>query len=83
MEAMLSGVPVVSIGPAGMWMPELFEGHELTRIWSDDPAEVRLLLSRFLEDDDLATVASVAMRERALDLFDIEAIGSQWREWLG
>jgi hypothetical protein len=24
---MLTGVPVVSIGPAAMWMPELFEGH--------------------------------------------------------
>jgi hypothetical protein len=83
MEAMLSGVPVVSIGPAGMWMPELFEGHELTRIWSDDPAEVRLMLSRFLTDDDLAAVASVAMRERGLELFDIAHVAPAWQAFLG
>jgi hypothetical protein len=83
MEAMLSGVPVVSIGPAGMWMPDLFEGHDLTRLWSDDPAEVRLLLSRFLVDDDLAVVASTAMRERALDLFDIAHVGAAWVRFLG
>lgn len=82
-EAMMTGVPVVSIGPAGMWMPDLFEGHELTRIWSDDPAEVKRLLTMFLTDDDLAAVASAAMRERALELFDIAHVGPAWQRFLG
>jgi hypothetical protein len=32
-EAMMTGVPVVSIGPDHMtWQRDLFEGHELARI---------------------------------------------------
>jgi hypothetical protein len=40
-EAMMTGVPVVSIGPGYMWVPDLFEGHELARSGDpprDDPA---------------------------------------------
>lgn len=31
-EAMMTGVPVVSIGPSQMWAPDLFEGHEIASI---------------------------------------------------
>jgi hypothetical protein len=80
MEAMLTGVPVVSIGPEGMWLPELFEGHELTL---SSPLRPAARLRAYLDDHWLALRDSAILRERALDLFDIAKVGSQWAEFLG
>lgn len=82
-EAMLTGVPVVSIGPAGMWMPDLFEGHELAGVWSDDPAEARALLRLILADRSAAESLSQAQRARAIELFDLAVVGPQWQTFLG
>lgn len=87
LEAMMTGVPVVSIGPAWMgqfeYGPDLFEGHELASAWSDDPDVARAMLAAFLADADLAREASARMRERALMLFNRRTVGEQWARFLG
>jgi hypothetical protein len=83
MEAMLSGVPVVSIGPGHMWLPDLFEGHELAAIWSDDMVTVNRWLQRFLDNDELAARASAEALARGLAYFDIAHVAPKWAAFLG
>jgi hypothetical protein len=84
-EAMLTGVPVVSIGPrafgGGSYLSEMFEGHEITGSGYDDPADARDELSLLLEEP-LHDHAAV-VRRRAIDLFGIETIAAQWASFLG
>src|SRR5688572_8695406 len=81
-EAMLSGTPVVSIGPAGMWMPALFEAHEITKAWANDAEDAKAALQKMLQDDGYAQAISEEMRMRAIDLFGIENIAPQWAAFL-
>lgn len=80
-EAMMTGVPVVSIGPRGLVLPALFEGHELADSWSDDPELARATLAEHLAERDPA--AGDWMRSRALELFHAEHVAQQWKEFLG
>ena len=83
---MMTGIPVVSIGPAHFDIFEghdTFEGHELAGLWADDPSEARLYLRELLADYDYATYIGIAGRERAIELFGRETIGAQWRAFLG
>ncbi len=83
-EAMLSGVPVVSIGPnAWAGPPALFEGWDIAGENSDDPTNVAERLSCYLEDADLAGLAGEQDRAMALALFDVARVGEQWRRFLG
>lgn len=82
MEAMLSGVPIVSIGPDQMWIPALFEGHEIAGEYADDPVMARLDLAQLLRSDQIAGLWSERVRQRAIDLFGIETIATQWRAFL-
>ena len=83
-EAMLSGVPVVSIGPGAWNGPDaLFEGHEIANEAHDDPWDARIRLRDLLSDAAFAAKFSVQARQRALDLFDVATVGAQWREFLG
>lgn len=80
-EAMMTGVPVVSIGPKAFLpqAPDLFEGREIAFRGGDDPGDARLTLRRLLDHrDDRAPE-----RARAIDLFGIDAIAPQWRSFLG
>jgi hypothetical protein len=79
MEAMLAGVPVVSIGPDGMWMPALFEGHELTYRGANTATEARDRLANLLAYADRFGEE----RQRAIDLFSADVIGPQWLDFLG
>ena len=81
MEVMLAGVPVVSIGPRQMWLPALFEGHEIAVEWADHPHQARDILTEYLREPDVA--ASEFTRERAVDLFGNETVGAQWLDYLG
>ncbi len=83
MEVMLAGVPIVSIGPGAMWLPALFEGHELVGLWSDFPVVARADLAYLLADDVAAKAASHAMHDRGVALFGAETIGAQWLAYLG
>ena len=86
MEAMLTGTPVVSIGPAGMWTPDLFEGHEITS-WGDVEG-AHQMLNHWLKMtdpkwDDALAYASAWTRKRAIELFDVATVGQQWMSFLG
>ena len=82
-EAMMTGTPVVSIGPERMWLPTLFEGGDIVGTSFDDPAEARTEMATILADRDLAAALSAVQRERAIVLFGIEYIGPQWANYLG
>lgn len=87
-EAMMTGIPVVSIGPEHMTVfpygPDLFEGHEIVDKWSNEPGHVRSILRTLLDDDGLvAGAVSHWVRQRAIELFGKEVIGTQWKAFLG
>jgi hypothetical protein len=96
-EAMMSGTPVVSIG-ARAWGDDwdgadLFEAasDELTELrpivgssWTSDyPDAATRALRNLLESPDLAAEVSRGVRARAIELFDVATVGTQWREFLG
>ena len=87
MEAMLTGTPVVSIGPKAWgesWGGErLFEGHWLARPGYDHPDHARLLLTELLTDPVLANDLSNSTRAFAIETFGIETVGAQWRKFIG
>lgn len=86
-EALMTGIPVVSIGPKWHHMlpygPDLFEGHELSLLCSDDPAQARRYLRDLLIDQDAARQLSERQRQRAIRLFRKERIGAGWKAYLG
>jgi glycosyltransferase involved in cell wall biosynthesis len=86
-EAMMTGIPVVSIGPSWMrifpYGPALFEGHEITRLGHDIPEGAREALRTMLGDLDYARTVGEAQRARAIELFGMGAIGAQWQAFLG
>jgi hypothetical protein len=86
-EAMMTGIPVVSIGPIHMrvfpYGHEMFEGHELATQWTDDPVAARRQIEGFFTDPVDAQIASDNTRHRAIELFGIDTIREQWREFLG
>jgi len=82
-EAMMAGIPVVSIGPGSMWFPDLFEGHEIVGNWYDDPAKARESLRTLLEVPHIAAKIGAEQHAHALALFGRDTIAAQWREFLG
>jgi len=86
-EAMMTGIPIVSIGPSWMrvfpYGPNLFEGHEIAGAPHDDPADARFALRVLLDNLDIAQRVSEATRQRAIDLFGIDTIREQWAAFLG
>lgn len=94
-EAMMTGIPVVSIGPSWMkvfpYGPELFEGHELAQVsnWTRNtyPAGsvtlARQHLQVYLDDLDMAQQHSAKTRQKAIELFGKATIASQWKAFLG
>lgn len=93
-EAMMTGIPVVSIGPSWMkvfpYGPELFEGHEIAGVYGADPGVARLLLNDLLNNAPLADTGQGCLdylaplvRQRAVGLFGIETVGAAWKAFLG
>lgn len=90
-EAMMTGIPVVSIGPGHMnifpYGPALFEGHEIAApdligyADADDPTVANALLYDHLYSPGLDV--SSETRQRAIDLFGMETIARQWAAFLG
>lgn len=84
MEALLVGVPVVSIGgEAWMGPADLFEGDELSPLAFNDPLGAKATLQTILRDRDYAESIGKEQRERAVQMFDVGPIGRQWVELLG
>lgn len=86
-EAMMTGCPVVSIGPSRMQIlpygAQLFEAHEIALISEESPALARVELMHLLDDIDYARVVSGATQKRALELFGRDVIAEQWTSYLG
>lgn len=83
-EAMMTGIPVVSIGEdAWMGPTGLFEAPSLTGEGFDDPAGARRRLSQFLSDKALAKRIGEQQMQVARALFGIETIAPMWRDFLG
>ena len=86
-EAMMTGIPVVSIGPSWHrifpYGPQLFEGHEIVGGWiHNDPAQARFWVEQYLNDHELARTDSAYVRARAIELFGMDTIAAQWRGYL-
>ena len=85
-EAMMTGIPVVSIGPSHMTIfaygPDLFEGSEIAGGGWDNPTDARDALRRLLDDPDRAARQSQGQRAHAITLFGRETIARQWAEYL-
>ena len=83
LEAGMTGVPIVSIGPAWMASPELFEAPELVPLGGfDDPAMAKQMLAKLLSDTHLAQRVSAEQREFFIQTFGKEAIARQWADYL-
>ena len=86
-EAMMTGIPVVSIGPSWMrvfpYGPELFEGGELAGGGFNDPRDAHSFLRTYVDDIETAHAIGYAQRQRAVELFGKPTIAAQWRVFLG
>lgn len=83
MEAMLVGIPIVSIGPSWMQYPELFEGHELAGFAFENPDDAASLLRLWLNDEAAAKEVGTHQRDVALREFSIDVVGPKWQAFLG
>src|SRR5262245_7727361 len=85
-EAMLSGTPVVTVGPKvdrveDQWIHMLDESGDIapySRIGMLGPDVFKVYLANL----DFARERGEDMRQRAVELFDVATIGQQWREFL-
>lgn len=85
-EAGMTGVPVVSIDRDHMTVfpygPDLFEGGEIALFSYYDPDDAKHRLESLLQDPDYALAVSGGQRVDFVDLFGMDTIASQWREFL-
>jgi hypothetical protein len=85
-EAMMTGIPVVSIGPKWMnvfpYGPLLFEGHEIAGRWMESPEQARIDLQWLLNEPSAASLLGARSRETAIELFGKDTIAAQWAEYL-
>lgn len=81
-EAMMTGIPVVSIGGKAWGWPELFEAHELAAHGEDDPQRARKMLDDHLHNAS-DTDCRLAQQQQAIDMFSTDTIGRQWLDYLG
>jgi glycosyltransferase involved in cell wall biosynthesis len=85
-EAMMTGIPVVSIGPSYMrvfpYGPQMFEGQEIVHAGYDRPDAARYHLVSLLDDHALAAVHGEVMRQRAINLFGKDKIAAEWAAFL-
>ena len=90
-EAAMTGIPIVSIGPHYFGSPamhlgyvdQLFEGHEFAWQWSENPAEAHRILDRLLNDREEREDASLWQRSEAMRHFSKDIVGKAWKEFLG
>lgn len=84
-EAMMTGIPVVSIGPEHgneiYTDQKTFEAHELlgdTGYWSDSFTQLRKYIADILSNQLLALELGAKGRARAIELFGKETIRKEW-----
>lgn len=83
MEAWMTGIPIVAIGPKLAGWPWIEVPHLIVNgvngFTSDSIDELRNYVSMLLEDYDLAKRISVEGRKKAIELFGKEQIKSAWK----
>lgn len=93
-EALMTGIPIVSVGPEKGNSREMFPMQQTFEIpdiiqngvngyVSDNPADLRSHIEELLKDKALAQRIGAAGRERAIELFGKDKIKAEWREYLG
>jgi hypothetical protein len=86
-EAMMVGIPVVSIGPSWMrvfpYGSEMFEGHEIAGLWSNDELDARDQLKIFLREPEQAAIHGMRCRYKAIELFGKDRVKADWKAYLG
>lgn len=82
-EALMTGIPLVSITKSWMQYPMLFEADELAGFAFADPADAASLLRLWLNDMDAAKAISEYQRSVAIDTFGMAAVGRAWSNYLG
>lgn len=86
-EALMTGIPVVSIGPSRMdvfaYGPDLFEQHEIALRAFNDPQAAKAELRTLLNDLDYATSIGTIGRRKAIEFFGRERVAADWRAFLG
>ena len=86
-EAWMSGIPVVAVGPMlGNMKEELYEVHELITYgkdgyWADSSDSIMNICKMLLEDDKLAKSISKSGRAKAIEIFDENKIKFQWKDF--
>lgn len=86
-EAWMTGIPVVALGPALANGPEdLYEVNQLLSYgkdgyWSDYPDDIVRICTMLLEQPEVAKKIGEAGRARAIELFDETVIQPQWAEF--
>jgi hypothetical protein len=83
MEALMTGIPLVSITKAWMQNPLLFEADELAGFAFADPQDAASLLRLWLNDYEAAKAVSEYQRSVAIDTFGMATVGKAWSEYLG
>jgi len=85
-EQMMTGLPVVSIGPSHMkvapYGSALYEGHAIAPLFSDRAVEARSMLVEMLNNLDAARPIAQVSRQRALALFSKDRALKAWEGWL-
>lgn len=83
-EALMLGIPVVSIGRGHMTMapPDLFEAPDFVTFTADSPVAARLVLRELLADHELAAIVGQMGRQTAIKHFGRETIEAEWRTFL-
>lgn len=91
MEALCTGIPIVSIGPKNgnkMFREDTFEAHEIigangeAGFWSDNPEELKNFCKILLDNQDLAKSMGEKGRLRAIEYFGKEKIKREWEVFL-
>lgn len=86
-EALMTGTPVVSIGPGAwsqgwLWLNDLFEAHQFAEIWTDSPEKANAALRQLLDVPDWAAIVSREQREAAVEVFGMDAVKAEWARFL-
>lgn len=88
-EAWMTGIPMVCLGPTLGNPSRAHPGHNLYEIpelithgedgfWSDDPEKLTETINKLLTDEELAKRISAAGRKKAIEVFDRNKVIKEW-----
>lgn len=92
-EAMMTGTPIIAVGPLHGNGIDMFPDQTTYEIpdiisdgingyVSDDPEQLRQMISRLINDRDKAAAISAFGRNRAIELFGKSKIKAEWKAYL-